>query len=207
MPLGRFIARQARNPSGWFGRWVAGRMFNKGNAALLEHVLELADPKPDHRILDIGFGPGLLIRWLAERTPEGLVAGVDPSEAMLKVAEHANRDLIASGRVELQQAGIDAIPYADASFDTVCTCNTLYFWPDPAANATEVRRVLRPGGRLLVGFRTREQLDRIGFTRHGFTKYEPEEVEALLAEAGFTEVEGVRFPGRPLDTWCAIARA
>jgi arsenite methyltransferase len=69
------------------------------------------------------------------------------------MAARRNRTAIAAGRVRLHQASVDALPLSDAECDKVFTVHTLYFWPDLAAALTEIRRVLKPRGRLVLGWR------------------------------------------------------
>lgn len=72
-------------------------------------VLSLLDAKPDDRVLEIGFGPGTEIGLVARLAKRGLVAGIDPSEVMLRQASRRNRAYIREGQVELRLASMSAI--------------------------------------------------------------------------------------------------
>lgn len=95
---------------------------------------------PDARdVADVGAGTGKLTRLLVER---GLhVSAVEPDPAMLAVLGRA------VPRAQAHQAGADALPFADASLDAVVVGQAWHWFPHDVA-ASEVRRVLRPGGRL-----------------------------------------------------------
>jgi arsenite methyltransferase len=113
-------------------------------------VLQALALQPRERVIDIGSGPGLLACEMAGAVGTGgLVCGVDISESMLALAQ-ARRPPAGSAPVEYQTAGALALPHADASFD-VAVCTQVYEYVDdvPAA-LLELRRVLRPGGRVLV---------------------------------------------------------
>ena len=124
------LSRQARKPSGVIGRYLMTKIFNAGNADLNFFVKETLDIKKDDRILEIGFGPGKLINEMATVTTEGLVEGIDFSQDMIKEASKANSQFIAEGKVKLHEGDCRDLPFDDASFDKLCSINTLYFWKD-----------------------------------------------------------------------------
>src|SRR5262249_35356058 len=97
--------------------------------------------------------------------------------------------LVHAGRLELRCGHLDALPYADGEFTKACTVNTIYFWSDPATALGEIRRTLRPGGRLVVTFNPTVTARKLPYTKHGFTLHEPNAVRALLEDAGFHAVE------------------
>src|SRR5207244_5144677 len=97
------------------------------------------------RVLDVGIGSGLNLPFYGEQIER--VFGIDPSPELLRFAEQrANK---ASAPVELLRGSGEALPIEDGSIDTVVVTFTLCTVGDPAATAAEMRRVLRPGGRLL----------------------------------------------------------
>ena len=187
MFLRPILARQLARPHGLAGLLMRPTL-NRLNARVNRTALDLLSLAPDHRLLDVGFGGGLLLREALQRLPEGFVAGIEISEPMLKLARRRFRGELVAGRLEVREGGASAIPYPDASFDRVTAVNTLHFWPDATAGLQEVLRVLRPGGRLGLVLRPKEYLDRIRFTSHGFTAYEDGPLRALLEGAGFADV-------------------
>ncbi|MFD0558520.1 phosphatidylethanolamine N-methyltransferase /phosphatidyl-N-methylethanolamine N-methyltransferase [Stackebrandtia endophytica] len=101
-------------------------------------------------VLEIGVGSGMN---LPHYPAEVRLTGIDLSPQMLELARHRAREL---GReADLQVANALELPFDDASFDTVTSTLTLCAVPDDERALTEMRRVLRPGGRLLL-------LDHIG---------------------------------------------
>jgi SAM-dependent methyltransferase len=191
------------NPRGIRGR-LAGRLMGIKNAYLHDLLVEQIDPAPGDRILEIGFGTGSMIRKLSRRQPEAFVAGVDPSGVMISQASGRNRRAIRQGRVELRQAGVSKIPWPDGTFTVVCETNTLHNWPDPRTDLAEVRRVLRPSGRLLLGMRMRAstpgRLQAPGHDEDGVLR-----MVRLVEQAGFLDVRTLR---RSLarEVVCILAR-
>jgi ubiquinone/menaquinone biosynthesis C-methylase UbiE len=101
--------------------------------------------RPTDRALDVGCGTGALLRRLSESHPAAQLSGVDPVPEMLAVAR---RRLPAD--VELREGWAERLPFADEQFDVVVSCNMFHYIQRPVDALHEMRRVLRPGGRLIV---------------------------------------------------------
>lgn len=118
-------------------------------------------------------GRGVAIAALSGKAAH--VAGVDISDVMVEQARTRNADAIAAARVELHQGSADRLPFADDSFDNALSINSIHIWSDPAEGLREIHRVLRPNGRLVLGF-VRPAL------------WFVDEAEPLLSETGFVSV-------------------
>jgi SAM-dependent methyltransferase len=101
-------------------------------------------------ILDIGAGPGGLAVALAEQFPDARVTTVDidPTMATLAAARVAREGI--DDQVHVSVGDVAALPLADASVDLVTSSFSVHHWPDAEAGFAEVRRVLRPGGRVII---------------------------------------------------------
>src|SRR5262249_47297318 len=86
------------------------------------------------------------------------VAGADPSELMVEIAARRNRSLIEAARVDVVLARVESLPFPDNTFDKVLCVHVLYFWKDIEASLHQIARVLKPGGRLGLLFRTKADL-------------------------------------------------
>ncbi|KAB2965209.1 MAG: methyltransferase domain-containing protein [Thermoanaerobaculia bacterium] len=107
-------------------------------------ILRTAGLDRGARVLDVACGTGVLAEAATRQVgPEGFVVGLDPSAGMLSRAQ-------ARGVRQLVQATAEAIPFADASFDLVTMGYALRHVADLETVFSEYRRVLRPGGRVLV---------------------------------------------------------
>lgn len=103
------------------------------------------------RILDVGAGTGTLAIRALERWPDARVTAIDASDTMLELAaDDARRRLgpPARGRLERVIAVADRLPFAEATFDVAVSSFVLQLVPSRSAALREIRRVVRPGGRL-----------------------------------------------------------
>jgi SAM-dependent methyltransferase len=157
--LGKPIDSPFAHPRGLRGR-LAGWSLALLNRRDQREMVELLRVRDDERVLEVGYGPGVLVRLLAERTGAALVAGVDPSPEMQSAARRRTRRATA-GRVDLRLGRAEATGFPDASFDVVVTVNTVAIWPDLRAGLRELRRVTAPGGRVAVAWHGRAARSRI----------------------------------------------
>ncbi len=156
-PLVRTFGKQLARPHGPLGR-IAARIVRGGNAPLNMWMVDLLQVAPRDRVLEVGFGPGVALAALLARASEGFVAGVDTSGLMARQARSRHADAIAAGRLDLREGDAASLPFGGASFDTVRGAHVIYFWPDPATTVRELRRVLRTGGTLALGYQERERM-------------------------------------------------
>lgn len=201
-----FFSRQARKPSGLFGRWVMGRGFAKGNLEMNSFVFQTMSLAPDSHVLEVGSGTGTLMAMVAERLEGGSVEGVDFSSVMHKLCCKRNRDAIARGRAKAHLGDFDAMEWPEQGFDAAFTVNTVYFWKQPKATAAKLHALLKPGGRLYVGFHDREVMERSPLDRDVFTYYSPDSIRAMLTADNLFQSVSIhtRFGGEQ-PCHCAIA--
>jgi ubiquinone/menaquinone biosynthesis C-methylase UbiE len=81
-----------------------------------------------------------------------VVAGIDPSQEMVEQARARNTDAIESGRVDLRRGSVETLPFDDATFDKALAVNSMQVWPDPSGGLREMRRVMKPGAKVALGF-------------------------------------------------------
>ena len=183
-----FMARQYARPSGWFGRWVIARLLNRSNQFANNLVFETLKVQANERVLEVGFGGGALLSRIVTTFPRNEVVGIELSEEMLASMRH-QQSRAGYTNLTLSSGTVEALPLNDSSVDCVCTVNTVYFWPNIAAGLGELRRVLRPGGRLVIGIGSEAHMRRAGYEEGGFSLYTPEAMATALEAAGFIAEE------------------
>ncbi len=189
---------QFAKPTGAMG-WLAGHVMSMQNGDRSLWVFSLLDLKSTDRVLEIGFGPGTDIARASGVA--AFVAGVDHSEVMVRQATRRNAAAIKAGRVELQQGSAAKLPYPDGTFDRVLAINSAQFWKDSVKTMTEVGRVLKPGGWVVLAVQPRNKNATEETTRQagiGLAK--------SLTAAGFQEIHTEMHEMRPVPTICVLGR-
>jgi ubiquinone/menaquinone biosynthesis C-methylase UbiE len=133
--------------------WVMAH--RRSNQQRNRWAVSLLEVQPADRVLEIGFGPGLAIAELAGRATRGHVYGIDRSQVMVHQASRRNRAAIRAHRVELVHASVDQLPRFDEPLDVILAVNSVGFWADPAERLHDLRRLLRPGGRIALATQPR----------------------------------------------------
>lgn len=180
------LARHLGNPEGEIGKAVTANL-NKTNAGAYSVALEKLGIGAGDHVLEIGFGNGQEIPQVLSLS-NVTYFGLDISVTMVAAASEFNADFIRQGRVTLARGPSSAIPANANTFDKALALNTIYFWQNPVADLKEIRRVLRPDGRLVLGALAPWSAEGRPVFQHGFRFYDPSEIRRLLASAGFTRV-------------------
>ena len=184
---------QYKRPTGRRGRVVAALM-NKGHEALTLWGLTHVNTEADYVILDVGCGGGKTLSRLAQKAPLGKVFGIDYSADMVAYSRKVNKKLIAENRVEILEGSVDKTGFPDDFFDLVTAIETYYFWPSLPDAFQEIKRVLKPGGRLLMvnemvkdGVYEVENAEIIEKTQVHIVPLE--EIRSILQSVGFADVQ------------------
>jgi SAM-dependent methyltransferase len=124
-----------------------------------EHVrwaVEMLDPGPDDRLLEIGCGPGVSVALICERLAGGRIIAIDRSATAIGRAEKRNAAHVAAGKAVLRRVALEELQPADVlaggeRLDKVFALNVNLFWVrSPAKELELIKRLLRPGGALYL---------------------------------------------------------
>jgi demethylmenaquinone methyltransferase/2-methoxy-6-polyprenyl-1,4-benzoquinol methylase len=162
------------------------------NQEMRDFGLAMARIERGMRILDVGCGTGFLTEGILMHTED--VYGLDITVHQL---ERAARKM----RVPLVRGDAEQLPFKGETFDAVLSAGSIEYWPSPTTALREMWRVLKPGGRAMVGGPTkpRDRAYRLLADNMMFF-YDEEEAVEMFAQAGFVDVEvGYTGPGWKRD--------
>ena len=179
------LGAQLRNPTGAAGSivgWLMALVNDEPNRLAID-ALHLG---PGERVLELGFGPGWSLRTIAARTRGARVYGVDQSARMLEQATRMNEVAVSSGRMVLVRGPFSPLPWIDEMFDKVLLANVLYFFDSDGRDISEVYRVLRSGGRLVIYVTSRETMQKWPFAGTDTHRtFDAHDLANFLVNAGF----------------------
>ncbi|MBO3751767.1 methyltransferase domain-containing protein [Streptosporangiaceae bacterium NEAU-GS5] len=196
----RNLVRQAGHPQGIVGSAVGWLFALRGsNRRRNIWAVSLLNVRPTDRVLEIGFGPGIAVAEFARHATQGHVFGVDHSRTMVRQAARRSAAAVRARRVHLTQASVERLPSFGDPLDAILAVNSVLFWPDPVERLRELRRLLRPAGRIALVSQPRSP----GATRDT-TVRAAQELQDMLTQAGFTRLR-VEFLELDPPVACVLA--
>jgi ubiquinone/menaquinone biosynthesis C-methylase UbiE len=183
-----------------FNQWAAagrGDEMEAHHSDIAEQTIALMRINPADRILDLGCGTGWASRRLARIATAGEITGIDVADEMLRRAEQASQGI---GNVRYLWGSAEKIPATDNSFDKVLSIESFYYYADQGKSLDELRRVMKPGGRLFILINLYKDnhysLRWVRELKVPVQAFSEAEYIDLLKKHGFTAVEAQRIPDR-----------
>lgn len=140
-------------------------------------AVDLAQAQPNDVVVDVGCGTGSVLRLLSKTVTEGRLIGVDPSAEMRRQAVARSKGHPAQDRLEFHEGAAHAIPVDDHIVTLFMAVHTVHHWDDVGEGLDELRRVLAPGGRLLVCFEEK------------YGSFSSDLFAAMLTDMGFVDLD------------------
>ena len=155
------------------------------NEEMRTEALDLFDVGEGDTVLDVGCGTGFATEGLLERTEH--VHALDQSRHQL---EKAYEKFGRNEQVRFYRGDAERLPFADDTFDALWSSGSIEYWPDPVATLREFRRVVKPGGAVLVvgpNYPHSTVFQKLADAIMLF--YDQEEADRMFTEAGYEEFD------------------
>lgn len=175
-PSGRLARRFYRNP--------------RPHLASFEAILTALALGPDDRLLEIGCGGGLLLERALRGA--GSARAIDHSAEMVALASERNAEAIAAGRLTVERAEAERLPFADGEFTAAALANVFFFLYQPARVLDELHRVLAGGGRLAIHTDAPGLPPLLAPITRRMRFYDDAQLLRLLVAAGFSDATVTR---------------
>ncbi|WP_332897303.1 methyltransferase domain-containing protein [Haladaptatus sp. CMSO5] len=155
------------------------------NEDMRAEALELIDIQDGDRVLDVGCGTGFATEGLLQYTDD--VHGLDQSihqleKAWAKLGKHET--------VKFYRGDAERLPFRDGQFDKVWSSGSIEYWPEPVKALREIRRVVKPGNKVLIVGPNHPRNFVMGKLADAMMLfYDEAEADRMFAEAGFVDIE------------------
>lgn len=180
---------------------LAGWLMAVSNKALSDWTVENVKARGTERILEVGYGPGITLKKIADNLSTGVIAGIDYSDVMYRMAQKRNYQHCMSKKVVLRCGVIDDFSYHIMYFDIIYGNNVHLFWEDPVKEFEKLRLLLKPGGKLLMVFQPR-------WTRGDWEVMQiANRCRLQFEQAGFSGVKIELKNGKPVTMICVTGYA
>ncbi len=145
-------------------------------------------------VLDVGTGPGFLPIEIAKNSPNVHVVGVDIALELLNDGIKRAKDKQLDDRISFLRANTESLPFENDTFDMVLSMFSLHLWSNRQLGISEMCRVLKPGGEILILVGRFYLLHGLAIVTDYFTRRSISCIRKMCFNAGFKEVEinGVR---------------
>ncbi|MEM8775310.1 MAG: class I SAM-dependent methyltransferase [Pseudomonadota bacterium] len=173
---------QLANPKGDAGVGILKRL-NCVNENINRLTLETLGEVVGREVLEVGFGGGALLSKALTRFPRSKFHGTEISHLAIDQAQNLFADEINEERISLHHFDGDVLPFLDEAFDAVIAVNVIYFVSDLVTFLEELKRVLNAKGKCILAY-AEGSPDRV-------TRFEKEQIEALLISVGFRRTKSV----------------
>ena len=178
------IAEQLRKPQGEYAIQAAEKM-NESNLHINLNTIEVLSLMSADNILEIGMGNGVFVKDILSNDNSIKYVGCDFSKIMVDAASNLNKKFIKTGKAKFYFANVDKLPFDNDIFDKVFSVNTIYFWDNLQLALSEIWRVLKPKGQLIISLRPKSIMEHYPFVKYGFNMFTKDDLMNLLSKNNF----------------------
>ena len=191
MGLFRKFLNQTRKPDGLLGCLMLNGM-SMGHARVADWAMSLLNIPEPLQIAELGCGNGRDAGKLLEKYSLSNLTAVDYSPLSVEKTKYKNSNMIKAGRMTVIEGDVSNLKLEAEKFDLATAFETIYFWPDLENCFKQVAKILKTGGYFMIVSESdgedkitqwfKQKID-------GMNTYTPQEIEAALKSAGFSEIK------------------
>ena len=178
------FAGQLRQPQGEYAIAVGEKM-NQVNLHINQYSIEALHLATDDNVLEIGMGNGFFVKDIVSNDSSIKYTGCDFSQVMVEEAIKQNETFVKSEQARFYLAGAEKLPFDNETFNKVFSVNTIYFWNDQQLALSEIWRILKPGGKIVIAIRPKSIMQHYEFVKYGFALFSKDELINLLSKSNF----------------------
>ena len=187
------VSGNPRCPEGEDGNKMLLRM-NESHTQVTGWALGFWTVHEKDTVLDIGCGGGAALKRIAAQITTGHLTGIDYSPVSVATARETNSGAVLAHKMDILEASVEQLPFADDTFDKIITIESFYFWPSPQENLKGVFRILKNSGTFLLVadvYQKEGLSDKKLENIRNFHLFNPtpEEFRALFEQAGFSDIQ------------------
>jgi ubiquinone/menaquinone biosynthesis C-methylase UbiE len=183
------IDKQYGKPKGLVGLYIGEKMVQQHQPETL-WTINLLSPQQDDTILELGCGAGYAIKQIIRQIHVNKLVGLDISKTVIQSARIRNRKHLSNGKVKFFHGDVKQLPFKDQSFSKVFSIQSIYFWEDLPTTLSEIYRVLKPGGLIIITLSDGENDNKW----EGITTKLEHQVMPIMVQCGFKKIEKIKGP-------------
>ena len=202
MSLRSRIVAQFRQPHGLLGH-VAGTIMAVRGSNRMRNLwtVDLLELQPDHRVLEIGCGPGVSLEACAAKIKDGRILGIDHSDVMIRQASKRLPQEVESGKVMLVHGDLDQIKRFDDEFDRIFSVNVVQFLPDMKDAFGQIYHQLKNGGIAATTYQPRQKNP----TREDALNM-ADRISGVMKDIGFANIRIEELSLKPVPAICVLGQ-
>jgi ubiquinone/menaquinone biosynthesis C-methylase UbiE len=184
-----YIDNQYKTPKGLIGTVIGEKMVKQHKPESL-WTIQLLNIQQSESVLELGCGSGYAIKLLLEQDKANSIIGLDLSPTVIRSAKLRNKKAYLEEKANFVQGNVKNLPFEDEQFDKVFSIHTIYFWDELSITVSEIYRVLKPGGGLILTLCDGKN----DVKWDGVRGMIEEQLIPIMKNQGFLEVEVVKGP-------------
>ncbi|MBH0157377.1 class I SAM-dependent methyltransferase [Fictibacillus sp. 5RED26] len=184
-----YVDQNYQTPKGLIGTYIVEKMVRQHKPET-EWTINLLELQNHDCVLELGCGAGYAIQLISKKYLVQEIVGIDLSATAIRSATARNKKAINNQKAKMVEANFNDLPFHDNMFNKLYSIQTIYFWNEVETIVSEIYRVLKPGGIVVITFSNGKENE----TWKSVKKVSEDQVMPFMNDIGFKDVSLVRGP-------------